>query len=184
MYDPNLPLTNANITSAVLRGQFNGLKDLIDAIQGGITNVVVEAVNTLPPGSNATASVALSGSELRFTFGLPQGETGSQGPPFAQALVDGVNTLEPGQPASVDVSFDGTNIHLTFGIPRGQDGNNGTDGQPGEVSRTELNNAQLDTLSQCSANTNGVSTLDTPMNDPEAEALRQKLNELVNAMRR
>jgi hypothetical protein len=35
-----------------------------------------------------------------------------------------------------------------------------------------------------SANTNVVETLDTPFADPDAEALRQKLNELLLAARR
>jgi len=35
-----------------------------------------------------------------------------------------------------------------------------------------------------SANSNGVSTLDTPFVDPDMEALRQKMNELIAALRR
>jgi len=193
-FDPNIPAHNAELTSALFRGQFNGLKDLIDAIQqGGITNVIVDAVNPLPPGSNANVAASLNETELHLTFDLPQGndgaegrpgEGGSQGPPFAQAVVDGVTTLAPGQPASVDVTFDGSNVRLTFGIPRGQDGSNGIDGQPGEVSQTDLTNAILGALDQSSANTNGVSTLDTAMADPDAEMLRQKINEMLNALRR
>ncbi|MBL9130724.1 MAG: hypothetical protein JNG86_05965 [Verrucomicrobiaceae bacterium] len=52
------------------------------------------------------------------------------------------------------------------------------------MSQTELNNGLANTLSQCSANSNAVATLDTPMADPDDEALRQKVNELLLALRR
>jgi Collagen triple helix repeat (20 copies) len=116
----------------------------------------------------------------------PQGENGPQGPPFAQAVVDGVTTLDPGQPATVGVSFDGSNVRFVFGIPRGSDGSNGSNGSdgaqgpPGEVSNAQLNNA----ISGTSSNTNGVSTLDSGFADPDMEALRQKLNEMILAARR
>ena len=67
--------------------------------------------------------------------------------------------------------------------PAGQAGTNGNDGAPGpqgEVSASDLNNA----LGSTSANTNGVATLDTPMSDPDMETLRQKMNELIGALRR
>jgi len=81
MFDPTYPPTNALIESAPLRGQFNGLKDLIDALPtgAGITGAVVESVTTLPPGNPATATVSLVGGELRFTFALPEGATGPLG---------------------------------------------------------------------------------------------------------
>ena len=78
---------------------------------------------------------------------------------YAQAVVDGVNTLPPGSSANVSVSFDGTNVHFTFDIPQGSDGATGAQGQPGEVSQTDLNNGLLNNLSQCSNKSNGVSTL-------------------------
>ncbi len=78
------------------------------------------------------------------------------------------------------VSFDGTNVRFTFDIPRGNDGSNGSDGAPGEVSQAQLDSA----VSGTSANTNSVSTLDTGFADPDMEAMRQKLNEMINTMRR
>ena len=66
----------------------------------------------------------------------------------------------------------------------GPQGPTGPQGPPGEVTQTDLNNAQINTLSQCSNVSNGVSTLDNPYADPVAEELRQKLNELINALRR
>jgi hypothetical protein len=112
------------------------------------------------------------------------------------AQVDGVTTLDPGNPANAAVSVVGNTLHLTFGIPRGYDGAqgaNGADGAPGaqgpqglpgEVSQTDLNNGLLNTLNQTSNNTNALATLDNPFADPDVEILRQKVNELINALRR
>ena len=157
---------------------------------------VVDAVNTVNPGDPAAVGVSFDGTNVRFTFDIPRGNDGSQGPagndggqgppgndgaqgpPFAQAIVDSVTTLDPGNPATVGVSFDGSNVRFTFGIPRGNDGSNGSDGSqgpPGEISQAQLDSA----ISGTSANTNGVSTLDTGFADPDMEAMRQKLNEMI-----
>lgn len=165
-------------------------------------NAVVDAVNTVNPGDPAAVGVSFDGTNVRFTFDLPRGNDGSQGPagndggqgppgndgaqgpPFAQAIVDSVTTLDPGNPATVGVSFDGSNVRFTFGIPRGNDGNDGNDGSngsdgsqgpPGEISQAQLDSA----ISGTSANTNSVSTLDSPFADPDMEAMRQKLNEMI-----
>ncbi len=101
-----------------------------------------------------------------------------QGSAFAQAMVNGVNTLDPGQPATVGVSFDGSNVRFTFGIPRGNDGSNRSDGSQGPAG--EISQAQLDSaISGTSANTDNMRTLDTAFADPEMEAMRQKLNEMI-----
>ncbi|MCP5559191.1 MAG: collagen-like protein [Verrucomicrobiaceae bacterium] len=214
-FDPTKPANNAPNSSAEMRAQLNGLKDLIDAILT-ITDAQVDGVNTVGPGNPASASVSVIGNTLHFSFDLPQGNDGmagsngsdgaqgppgndgAQGPPgndggegppgqpFAQAVVDSVNTLDPWESATVDVSFDGSNVHFTFGIPRGNDGNNGadgangSDGAPGEVSQQQLDNA----ISSTSSNTNSVSTLNNNYADTDAEELRQKVNELINALRR
>jgi hypothetical protein len=160
------------------------------------SQAVVDSVTTLNPGDAATVGVTFDGTNVRFTFGIPRGNDGSQGqpgnngsdggqgpqgiqgPPFAQAVVDGVTTLDPGQQATVQTSFDGSNVRFTFGIPRGSDGSNGSDGSqgpPGDISQAQLDSA----ISGTSANTNSVSTLDTGFADPDMEALRQKLNEMI-----
>jgi hypothetical protein len=157
---------------------------------------VVDAVNTVNPGDPAAVGVSFDGTNVRFTFDIPRGNDGSQGPagndggqgppgndgaqgpPFAQAIVDSVTTLDPGNPATVGVSFDGSNVRFTFGIPRGNDGSNGSGGSqgpPGEISQAQLDSA----ISGTSANTNGVSTLDSAFADPDMEAIRQKLNEMI-----
>ncbi len=119
----------------------------------------------------------------------PQGPQGPQDPPFATAVVDGVTTLMPGDPASVTTFFDGSNVRFTFAIPRGADGttggngtngNDGAQGPPGELTNAALAAA----IAGTSANTNGVTTLDTPFADPDMEALRAKVNEMLLALRR
>ena len=188
-YDPAYPATNALIESAPMRAQFNGLKDLIDAIQT-VTAAQIDAVNTLPPGDPAAVTLSVSGGTLHFTFGIPQGQEGSsgndgaEGPPFANAVVDAVNTLPAGEPATVESTFDGSTVHLTFGIPAGYDGASGSDGAPGEVSLQQLEDAISDT----SANSNGVDTLGMVVSEPptqaEVQQIADKLDELINALRR
>ena len=96
-------------------------------------------------------------------------------------MADSVTTLDPGQQATVQTSFDGSNVRFTFGIPSGRDGSNGSNGRdsaqgpPGEISQAQLNSA----ISGTSNNTNGVSTQDSSFADPDLEAMRQKLNEMI-----
>lgn len=187
-YDPTFPVDNTLIEAAPFRTQFQSLKDLADlALAGGVTAAQVDGVNTTDPANPALASVVLDGGTLRFTFTLPRGMEGQQGipgnngndggpgpqgpqgPPFAQAIIDAVNTLPPGSAATVGVMFDGSNVRFTFSIPRG------ADGPPGEVTTAALDTA----IAGTSANTNAVTTLDTAFADPDTEALRQKVNELV-----
>jgi hypothetical protein len=201
-FDPNIPATNAEATSAMFRGQFNGLKDLIDAVPV-ISVAQVDAVNTVPAGDPANAAVSVVGNELRFTFDIPEGPQGAtgndggegpQGPPFANAVVDAVNTLPAGDAATVDVTFDGTDVHFTFGLPQGNDGPSGADGAqgpagpPGEVTGAELADAIADTVAGSSANSNGVDFLSLGISDPptqaELQAVLDKLNELIGALRR
>jgi hypothetical protein len=40
---------------------------------------IIDGVNTLNPGDNATVSVSFDGSNVRFTFGIPRGNDGSNG---------------------------------------------------------------------------------------------------------
>lgn len=195
-FDPAQPAPGSPKSSAVMRAQLNGLKELIDlALAGGVTAAQVDGVNTTDPTNPALAQVSFVGGVLHFTFTLPRGNDGQQGqpgipgnngsdggpgpigpqgPPFANAIIDSVSTLPPGSPATVSVMFDGANVRFTFGLPAG------ADGAPGEVS-----NAQLATdIAGTSSNTNAVATLDTPFADPDAEAMRQKLNEFILAARR
>ncbi|MCX6856950.1 MAG: hypothetical protein NTV80_18825 [Verrucomicrobia bacterium] len=182
---------SVNLVGNMLHFSFEipqGQEGMIGPVGPPFGGAVVDGVNTLPPGDSATVSVSFDGSNVRFIFGIPRGNDGNQGPqggngndggpgpqgpPFAQAVVDGVTTLNPAEPATVQTSFDGSNVRFNFGIPRGNDG------QPGEISQTQLDSAILNSLNGTSNNTNGVSTLDTGFADPDMEALRQKLNEMI-----
>ena len=184
-FDPTIPQAGTEIDAVQMRGQLNGLKDLIDAFVS-IIAAVVDGVTTVNPGDPAVVSVSVIGDTLHFTFAIPKGDdggagaTGAQGPPFANAVVDAVTTLAPGTPATVSVSFDGTNVHFVFGIPTGDTGGQGIQGIPGEVTNAALATA----ISGTSSNTNAVATLDTPFADPDAESLRAKVNEFILAARR
>jgi hypothetical protein len=142
-FDPNIPEHNAELTSAMFRGQFTGLKDLIDAIPAG------------PQGPEGP--VGPQGASG------PQGDPGPQGPQGPQG--------DPGGPPGPQG-------------PEGPQGPMGPQGPPGEVTQMDLNNGLLSNLTQCSNNSNGVGTLDNGYGDPETEELRNKLNELINALRR
>ena len=141
-FDPNIPADHADLTGAMFRGQFNGLKDLIDTIPVGppgqngsdgtsVTGAIIDGTNTLNPGDAAQASVSWDGANVRFTFGIPRGQDGVSSPPVTSFIVDGVNTLNPGEPATANASFDGSSVRLLFGIPRGSDGTNGSNGSDG-----------------------------------------------------
>jgi len=95
--------------------------------------------------------------------------------------VDGVDTLNPGDAANVSLSVIGSVLHFSFGIPRGFDGQPGPPFAQAVVDGvTTLNPGDNAT----STNSNGVSTLNNGYVDPDMEELRQKMNELINVLRR
>ena len=75
--------TVLHLTFAIPRGDAGVQGVQGDAgVQGPpFANAIVDAVNTLPPGSAATVSVSFDGSNVHFTFGIPQGAEGAQGLP-------------------------------------------------------------------------------------------------------
>jgi hypothetical protein len=169
-----------------------GITGATGAAGPAFTSFVVDSVNTLPPGNQATVTTFFDGTSVRFTFGIPQGPQGNQGnngfdgqtgpqgpqgPAFTSFAVDTVNTLPAGQLATVITSFDGTTVRFTFGIPRGEQGVPGIQGVPGPSD-----------LSGTSNNTNGVATLGIAISDPptqsEMQQMMAKMNELILALRR
>lgn len=93
-----------------------------------ITNVSATA-NTLAPGSSATAAATLSADSLSFVFGIPEGETGAQGPAGSAATiaVGTVTTGAAGTNASVTNSGTSSAAVFDFVIPRGADGSGSGD---------------------------------------------------------
>ena len=173
-FDPAWPQNGQNIDADRFRGQFAGIIDLIGS-GSGINAAQVDSTNTLPPSTPANASVSVVGNTLHFTFDLPQGQDGpggAQGPEGPQGPTGPQGPQgDPGGPPGPQG-------------PEGPQGPSGPQGPPGEVTQTDLNNGLMNNLSQCSNISNGVATLDTPMADPDDEILRQKLDELINALRR
>jgi hypothetical protein len=178
-----------------MRAQLNGLNDKIDAIPG-ITSVVVDSVTTLGPGQPATVTASVIGTAMHLSLALPEGQPGLQGlqgipgspgQPFANVIIDGVNTLNSGEPASVWISFDGVNVHLVFNIPRGPQGEQGIQGPPGEVTNAAMASAISSAITGTSNNTNGVALLNLTVSDPpaqaEMQAIANKIDELINALR-
>ena len=141
MFDPTLPQENTPVDAVQMRGQFNSLKALIDAM-ASVNAAVVDEVTTLPPGDPATVTLNVVANTLHFTFGIPQGNDGQQGP----------------------------------------------QGLPGEVSQADLSNAMLNTLSECSNNSNGVGSIamnvDPDYSQNQVQQIVDKLEELIQALRR
>ncbi len=189
--------TNVRLAFGIPRGQQGiegpqGITGATGATGPAFTSFVVDAVNTLPPGNPATVTTVFDGTNVRFTFGIPQGPQGNQGssgvdgptgaqgpqgPVFTSFVVDAVNTLAAGQPATVAVGFNGTNVGFTFGIPQGTEGAQGIQGVPGPSD-----------LSETSNNSNGVAALGLAVSDPptqaQMQAIANKLDELIAALRR
>jgi hypothetical protein len=175
-----------------------------DGMQGPpgapFTNFVVDGVTTLNPTDPATVNLSFDGSQIHFTFGIPRGSEGLQGPggndgmqgppgaPFTNFVVDGVTTLNPGEPATVIAGFDGNAVRLLFGIPRGNDGGTGPQGVPGEVTSAELNSTVTSAVNGTSSNSNAVNTLNLfaagSYDETQMQQVMNKLDELILALRR
>ena len=99
-------------------------------------------------------------------------------PTVTSAQVDAVNTLPAGDPATVAASVSGGVLHLSFGIPEGQSG------PPGEVTQATLDAA----ISTTSNNSNVVFMLgemaEGIYNQTQMQNVINKLDELINALRR
>ncbi len=105
-------------------------------------------------------------------------------PAVTGATVDSVTI---GSGTSVNVSLVTGVLHFDFILQPGP---------PGEVTQAQLSNdlsntanqAMLNTLPQTSANSNGVAVLGLTVSDPptqgEMQSLANKLDELINALRR
>ena len=170
------------------------------AVGPAFTSFVIDSVTSLDPALPATVTAVFDGTNVKLAFGIPRGHDGAVGPegnpgigfqgpvgpPFTSFVIQSVTTLDPVSPATVTASFDGTNVTLAFGIPRGFPGNDGgtgatgPQGAPGEVSLAQLDTA----IANTSSNSNSVAALAGTFADPDAETLRQKLNELIVALRK
>lgn len=155
-FDPTLPLENTTATAEEMRSQLNGLKALIDAILT-VTAAQVDDTQTLPPGSSATATVSVVGNVLRFTFGIPAGFIGSQGP-------EGVE----GPPG-----------------PAGAEGPQGPPGEVTSADLlTAISNALAQTSSNSNSVGQLGITVDPSYNSAQLQDIANKLDELIAILRR
>lgn len=170
-FDPNIPANNTPNSSAEMRAQFAGLKELIDAVSG-VTAAVVDAVTTLPPGSPASVGVSVSGSVLHLSFALPQGMEGAAGP---QGTDGAAGAEGPPGPSGADG-------------PPGPSGAEGPPGPPGEVSQMTLDAAVAGVLGASSNSSNAVGTLnqsaEASYSPTQMQDVLSKVDELINALRR
>ena len=180
-FDPTLPAPNSPLLSQVMRDQFNGLKALIDAIPS-LTAAQVDSTTSLPNGAPAQVSVSVTGNTLHFSFQIPdgaQGVTGPQGPQGDPGPVGPTGPQgDPGGPAG----------------PQGPQGNDGPPGPQGlqgpmgEVSAAEVANVVSLGIQGTSNNSNAVGQMsmsaDTAYNQAQVQALMDKMDELILALRR
>lgn len=112
------------------------------------------------------------------------------------AQVTSVGTLPPGDPATASVSYTDGTLYFTFALPRGQDGQTGptgpeggpgpqgAQGPPGEVTLGQLALA----ISGTSNNSNGVlplgQTADSSYSPSQMQDVLNKMDELIQALRR
>ena len=107
-------------------------------------------------------------------------------PAVSGAVVDNTSTGSPGSSAAVSVSLASGTLHFAFDVPQG------AQGPTGEVSQSQLSNDLVNTqnaavktvLPLTSANSNGVSLPGVSSGDFTVQTLIDKLNELINALRR
>lgn len=77
-FDPTKPAFGLPDSSAEMRAQLNGLKDLIDATPT-IAAVVVDSENTLAAGSPASVNANITDNVLHLVFAIPRGDDGPPG---------------------------------------------------------------------------------------------------------
>ncbi|MFO1481862.1 MAG: hypothetical protein U1F71_00725 [Verrucomicrobiaceae bacterium] len=187
MFDPTLPQAGTPIDAVEMRSQLNGLKDLIDAVPA-VADAVVDGVTTLTPAEPAQATASFDGSRVHFTFAIPRGIDGASAAPITTFIVDAVNILPPEDPPSANATFDGGAVHLVFNLPRGLTGNDGIQGPPGEVTNAALTAALTAAINGTSSNSNAVDLIPFTANGTydvyQQEAIINKINELINALRR
>jgi len=155
-FDPTKPAFGSPDSSAEMRAQLNGLKDLIDAVPAGpqgpqgppFASAVVDAVNTLNPGDSATVDASFDGTNVHLTFGLPRGNDGNQGPQGA----DG---------------------------PQGPQGNDGPQGPVGEVSNAALATA----IAGTAQNPTGITPFTGTFSDPPTQGEMQAFAAYVESLR-
>ena len=87
-------------------------KDYNDGKDGVTPDFKIGTVETLPEGSNATASVTGTAEKPLLNIGIPQGSKGNPGAPGANATINGVNALSVVAQNGVKATQDGTTLTI------------------------------------------------------------------------
>ena len=103
---------------------------------------------------------------------------------ISAATVDSTSTLPPGSPSTASVSVTGNTLHFTFEIPSGEPGATGPQGSQGEVSLQQLSDAIQTTSANSNTVAEAVITVSDPPQQMEVQAIADKLDELILALRR
>jgi hypothetical protein len=103
---------------------------------------------------------------------------------ISAAFVDSTSTLPPGSAAGATVSLIGDTLHFAFEIPMGDPGSPGDPGPPGEVTLMQLGDAIQTTSANSNSVAEAVITVSDPPQQMEVQAIADKLDELILALRR
>ena len=117
-------------------------------------SAVVDGVNTLDPGEPASVTAELIGDDVHFTFGIPRGADGAEGPQGIQG----------------EVGPEG---------PQGEAGPQGPEGPPGEVSAQQL----ADAIAGTAMDPAGIGPFDGGFSDPPTQGEVQAFADYVEALR-
>src|SRR6185436_11383074 len=148
-YDASLPVNGSKVKAAELRGQFAGLKELIDAVPAG------------PPGQGFVFRGAWDGTSSYMPYDVAT---------HAGSVYVAVAVVSPTPTEPQDLP-----THWQLFAQRGTDGGQGGQGEqgiqgaPGEVTNAAMADAIATAIAGTSNNTNAIPTLDTPYADPGTE---------------
>lgn len=119
---------NQTLNLAIPQGKEGNPGDPGDPGDPGPANTLtIGTVETLPAGSQATATITGDAPNQTLSLALPQGPDGGDGP--ANTLTIGeVTTLAPGEPATATITGEAPNQTLDLGIPQGEQGEAGGSG--------------------------------------------------------
>lgn len=97
---------NYSGSSKVIIRICEAINDLIDHGGGGGINTSTASATSLSPGSDATVSTSISGTNIDFQFGIPIGQSGATGPqgpvgPVGPSGQDGVGVPSGGTTGQV-----------------------------------------------------------------------------------
>jgi hypothetical protein len=155
-YDPTLPRDHTKIIAAELRGQFTGLKTLMDAIPPPIPG---------PPGPQGI-----------------QGEPGPQGNDGRSV----VNVYDDGSGRAIVQMSDGTTygpFTIASGPP-GAEGPQGPQGPMGEATMGDIQNAIGGTSNNSNSVSILDMTVSDPPTQTEVQNIASRLDQLILALRR